>query len=203
MKTVVYVDGFNLFYGALRDTPYRWLNLEALCDYMLPKDDIRRIRFFTSLIKPDPRHPDRLRRQRTYLRALETLPKVTIHFGSFMAHFDRKPLADGSGYADVLIVSEKGSDVNLASHLINDAPKGEFDLAVIITNDSDLYEPMRIVRRDLGKKVGLLNPQQYLNQKLAEIANFCKKIRPGVLAKSQFSEFLQDSRGTFHKPASW
>jgi uncharacterized LabA/DUF88 family protein len=203
MNTIVYIDGFNLYYGSLRNTPYRWLNPVVLCHNMLPKDNIVRIRYFTSLVTSGPRDPDQLRRQRVYLRALYTLPIVAIHYGSFLANVVRKPLADGSGYADVLIVSEKGSDVNLASHMINDAHNGEFDIAVVITNDTDLREPLRIVRQELGKTVGILNPQKVMNQKLSELANFKKQIRPGVLAKSQFPDLMHDLKGIFHKPASW
>ena len=32
----VYIDGFNLYYGAVKDSPYRWLDLGALCAHMLP-----------------------------------------------------------------------------------------------------------------------------------------------------------------------
>lgn len=96
MKTIVYVDGFNLYYGSLRKTRYRWLNLETLCHNLMPKDNIVRIRYFTSLIKSNPHDPDQLRRQQIYLRALCTLPIVTIHYGSFLAHIERKPLADST-----------------------------------------------------------------------------------------------------------
>ena len=169
---------------------------------MLPKDDIVRVRYFTSLVKPRAHDPEISSRQLTYLRALRTLPTLTIHYGTFLMHVDRRPLADGSGYVDILMVSEKGSDVNLASHMVNDAHKGDCDTAVLITNDTDLREPMRIVRNELGKTVGVLNPQKFMNQKLAE-SNFKKQIRPGVLALSQFPDEMEDSEGSFHKPASW
>ncbi len=47
MKTNVYVDGFNLYYGSLKDTPYRWLDIAALCANILPNNIINRIRYFT------------------------------------------------------------------------------------------------------------------------------------------------------------
>ena len=56
---------------------------------------------------------------------------------------------------------EKGSDVNLASHLVRDAYQQAFQVAVLITNDSDLAEPVRIVRQELNLPVGVLNPHQH------------------------------------------
>jgi hypothetical protein len=41
-RTNVYIDGFNLFYGALKASPYKWLDPEALCHHLLPKDSISR-----------------------------------------------------------------------------------------------------------------------------------------------------------------
>ncbi len=57
MATIVYIDGFNLYYGAVKDTPYKWLDLEALCRRLLPKDDIVGIRYFTARISARPGDP--------------------------------------------------------------------------------------------------------------------------------------------------
>ncbi|HVH69249.1 MAG TPA: hypothetical protein VM716_15380 [Gemmatimonadales bacterium] len=37
MKTYVYVDGFNLYYGAVKGTPFKWLDIRQLCQLLLPK----------------------------------------------------------------------------------------------------------------------------------------------------------------------
>jgi hypothetical protein len=50
LTTNVYIDGFNLYYGALRNRPYRWLNLERLCQLLLPKNTIGEIKYFTALV---------------------------------------------------------------------------------------------------------------------------------------------------------
>lgn len=57
MAVNVYVDGFNLFYGALRGSPHRWLDLGALCSALLPNDEIRRIRYFTARVTSRPGDP--------------------------------------------------------------------------------------------------------------------------------------------------
>ena len=106
-------------------------------------------------------------------------------------------------YARVIKTEEKGSDVNLATHLLNDGYKKDYEMAVVITNDSDLLEPIRIVRYELNLPVGLLNPHKRPSRALLPHVNFIKQIRQGVLAASQFPGKLTDAQGTFHKPASW
>jgi len=115
MRTNVYVDGFNLYYGAVKGTPYKWLNLEELCKLLLPNEDIHRIRYFTALVSGRPSDPQAPQRQQIYLRALSTLPRVTIHLGRFMAKTKQRPLVNGTGYVWVHDTEEKGSDVNIAS----------------------------------------------------------------------------------------
>lgn len=98
---------------------------------------------------------------------------------------------------------EKGSDVNLAAHLLSDAFTNAFDVAVLITNDSDLLEPIKLVRGNLGKSVGILNPHPHPSWVLSAAATFKKKIRPAALAACQFPQTLTDGNGTFHKPPTW
>ncbi len=72
-----------------------------------------------------------------------------------------------------------------------------------MVNDSDLLEPMRIVRHELALKVGLINPHKRASQVLVPHATFVKKIRRGLLSKCQFTHHLKDSGGEFHKPPRW
>ncbi len=74
MKTYVYVDGFNLYYGAVKDTPYQWLNINALCQHLLPKNDIAKIKYFTARVTGRPDDPDQPTRQQTFLRASRPYP---------------------------------------------------------------------------------------------------------------------------------
>lgn len=103
----------------------------------------------------------------------------------------------------VVKTEEKGSDVNLATHLLCDAYENAFDVAVIISNDSDLAEPVRIVSEKLGKIVGILNPHKHPSKELSKYARFLKQIRKGVLKASQFPNALTDEHGQLHKPSSW
>lgn len=182
VATTIYIDGFNLYYGALRNTPHKWLDVEALCRRLLPKDDINRIRYFTARITARPDDPQQAQRQETYLRALRTLPLVSIHFGHFLTHPVRLPLANpgpsGPRTAEVLRTEEKGSDVNLASHLLLDAFQKNCDTAVVVSNDSDLRVPIRIAEQQLGIRVGIINPHPPGYRSRALRGTFFKQLRP-------------------------
>ena len=205
MKLNIYVDGFNLYYGAVRRTPYKWLDISQMCRHLFPHDKINKIKYFTARVSARPNDPDQPIRQATYWRALQTIPGLSIIEGSFLVKNVSMPLANTNPrkYALVIKTEEKGSDVNLATHLLNDAHQQDFETAVLVTNDSDLLEPMRIVNKELGLPVGLLNPHKNPSFELRKHASFIKQVREGVLRISQFPTVLTDFNGTFHKPASW
>lgn len=208
MKTNIYIDGFNLYYRALRNTPYKWLDLHKLCTTLLsPQHRINKIKYFTARVSARPDDPGQPRRQQTYFRALRTIPSVEIILGHFLVNETTMLKAGGSPgqpeWVRVIKTEEKGSDVNLAVHLVHDGHRGDYEAAVLITNDSDLREAMRIVRQDMGRVVGLLCPHSKPSRELLQYASFFKVIRPGVLALSQFPPTLTDAKGEFPKPDSW
>ena len=124
MKTIVYVDGFNLYYGALKGTPYRWLNLQMLCQLLLPQHQVVAIKYFTAKVSARPHDPGQPTRQQTYLRALQTIPHLQIIYGHFLAHEISMPQASNPNrQVKVIKTEEKGSDVNIATHLVNDGHK--------------------------------------------------------------------------------
>ncbi|WP_420436788.1 NYN domain-containing protein [Candidatus Poriferisodalis sp.] len=206
-ETIVYIDGFNFYYGAVKGTPHKWLDFTALCQRLLPRDNIVKIRYFTARVSARPDDPQQADRQDTYLRALATLPSLEIHFGHFVQRKVRLPLtsptSNGPRTVEVIKTEEKGSDVNLAAYLLRDAFTGRCGTAVVVSNDSDLREAVRIARIDAGVKVGIINPHpaRYRSQLLR--GTFFKQLRPNVLAQCQLPAVLHDDRGTIRKPASW
>lgn len=208
MRTNVYVDGFNLYYGAVRDTPYKWLNLRALCERLLPQNEVVRIRYFTAIVQGTSHDPGKPQRQQTFIRALETLPGFSAHYGSFLSNTvwmrRARRLPGQSRSVAVVKTEEKGSDVNLASFLLADGFRAEYEVAVVLSNDSDLALPIKIVREELGFPVGLLNPHERFSVELARVATFKKKIREGALRDCQFDDVVTDDRGReIHKPPEW
>jgi uncharacterized LabA/DUF88 family protein len=201
----VYIDGFNLYYGAVKGSPYKWLDLAALCHRMLPNDTIQSIEYFTAIVSARPYDLNLPVRQHAYLRALRTIPNLSICYGHFLTHSCRMVLTGSNPTKKVWVdkTEEKGSDVNIAAHLLHEAYQKTFDVAVLITNDSDLVEPVRIVRRELNLPVGILNPQQHHSAALKAEATFMKRIRQTDVAACQFPTIMNDAKGQFHKPATW
>ena len=111
--------------------------------------------------------------------------------------------SEGQGLQD----KEKGSDVNLATHLLVDGVQNAYDLAVVVSNDGNLKAPVEYVRTELQKPVGVLNPRKNRSYALSPTnlprGSFYKPIRPGVLRSSQFAPALSDADGSFSKPAGW
>ena len=115
-------------------------------------------------------------RQLLYLRALGTIPNIRIVYGHFLTTRVTMPLAG--------------------------CPPGARQTARVIKTE-DLLELVRIVRHELGRTVGILNPHRNPSRMLLRHATFVKSIRKGVLAASQFPAVLHDAHGRFTKPASW
>lgn len=208
MKTNVYIDGFNFYYRCVKGTPYKWLDFSKLSALLLPKNaKVNRIRYFTARVTPLPGNPDAPIRQQMYLRALGTIPNLEVTFGHFLTNETTMPLAapppGGPKFVRVLRTDEKGSDVNLATHLLLDAFKKDCQAALIISNDSDLVEPIRIVREQFSVRIVLAVPPKKPSVALLKQAHLIRHVRVGALKASQFSDTLTDSVGTFTKPATW
>lgn|SRR5487761_957997 len=207
MVVNIYVDGFNLYYGCLRGSPYKWLDLDALARRLFPRDTVHRIRYFTALVTARPGNLQAPARQQMYLRALGTIPHVSTHLGHFLTHPVWMPIAHprrgGATSVEVIKTEEKGSDINLATYLILDAFHRDCETAAVISNDSDLKEPITLVQRELGIPVGVVNPHPASHRSRALQPTFFKQLRLSVLPACQFPSVLQDAQGTFHRPATW
>jgi uncharacterized LabA/DUF88 family protein len=220
MRTIVYVDGFNLYYRMLKDRPaLKWVNQLELARAILSTDhQIVRVNYYIARVSARAHDPDAPARQAVYLKALRSVPEITVHEGTFMISEPWMPLAAPpqcrpNGYVwnlpapdrvRVIKSEEKGSDVNLGVHLVRDAFTDAFDAAVVITNDTDLVEPIRIAVQEAGKRVGLLVPVNYPSQSLIDVSSFHLRIRPGHLRRAQFPPTVALADGTLVvRPLTW
>lgn len=210
LRYALYVDGFNLYNRLLKRHPHcKWLDLRELFRNLNLSGDLTHIRYFTSIVLNNERDPSVAERQAMYLRALQTTPRLKIYYGQFMLRpvvgeqIDFKTGKSLGNNARIQKYSEKGSDVNLASFMIRDAAKDEYDTAVVITNDSDLVMAFRIVKLDFKKKVILVSPGQKFSNHLSGYASEKIKLTSEILMKSQFDENLKDKNGTFSRPFTW
>lgn len=232
--TTVYVDGFNLYHGAKelvgRESPgasWKWLDIHALSKRFVPRDQIHRVRYFTARVASPDHDPSLQQRQQAYIRALETDPTTSIHYGQFKLRKVRMPLVrrpnavqqrllraagqsvkrhpDGNTTVQVWKTEEKGSDVNLASYLIADAFRGQFEKALIISNDTDLCEPIRLVSTELSLPIVVVNPRGHTQPAAAlrKVASQTRRLRVAALVGSQFPELLNDAHGTINRPPGW
>lgn len=220
LRTVAYIDGFNLYYRMLKSRPeFKWFNPKQLIQELLSNNhNVIKVNYYIARVAMRPHDPLAPARQAVYLNALSSVPEISIHEGNFMTSEVWMPLVTPAqcrpmpytwtepcpNVVRVIKSEEKGSDVNLASHLVRDAFLDAFDVAVIVTNDSDLVEPIRIATVEAGKRVGLLVPVKAPNQSLIDAASFHLRIRNGHLKKAQFaSPLLMPDGSLLAKPATW
>ena len=212
----VYIDGFNLYNGALKDkSNYKWLDLIKLSEHILKTDIVLKVKYFTAHVKALGDN-DRPIRQQIYWRALRTLypDRIEIITGIFRVRPKKLPIAFKSGNHKnrateqriwVIKAEEKGSDVNLAVHLVNDASKNLFKTALIISNDTDLTEAIRIAKVEYHKKIIITNPCIWENkkpaQKLQKASSKIIKIHESYLNDCQLPENIPGTN--IHKPPSW
>lgn len=206
-RTIVYIDGFNFYYGQVRDSPWKWLDPVSLFQKVLGTDNkLVKVKYFTARVQPSPRDPSVNIRQDAYLRALQAhCPLVELHFGHFLRHNVRMEHANPPpSTVEVWKNEEKGSDVNLALHLLNDAWLNAYDCAVIASNDSDMAESLRLVKKQHQKLIGLVTPgapHRKTSQQLRKYADFVKPIRTWALQASQLPNPIPGTN--IHKPVSW
>lgn len=209
MLTSVYIDGFNLYYGAVKRTPFKWLDLRRMIERVFPNDDIREIHYFTALVQSFPVNPGAPERQQIYWRALRTIRGLHMQEGAFRTRTIRRPLVESPEEQPIFVAvrhpEEKKSDVNLATRLVADAAQNKFEQAVVLSNDSDFSTALQCVRDEFGKHVVLLSPNESDDPHvdLKNSANSVRRLRRSTLASSQFADRIRDQKGEFSKPGSW
>lgn len=210
---IVYVDGFALYKALLqyRYPEFKWLDLESLACRLFPHRDVVGVKYFTAPLKPLTADPGIGQRQQVYWRALRTT-NVEIIEGKFNFVKQYLPIHPETVGADGRVVTirvkrpeEKGSDVALASHLIIDAMDGAADSYAVVTNDSDLVPPIRMLA-DRGYSVALVSVAGTQYNKAFDDANLnsVRQIRKGTLSSSQLPSVLADDQGRrITKPPTW
>lgn len=200
-KTIVYIDGFNLFH-ALKDMrwkKYYWLDLHAFSLKLLSDMQILvQVRYFTSRGVDDPHGQ---KRQNTYIEALETRKDIDIQYGKFTSDD-----WGCSGCGRIQQVNhEKQTDVNIAVAMISDAQDDNFDDAILITADSDQIPTVKYIRNAYpGKRVIIGFPPGRYSTDLAPAANKTFQVQKNTLRDSQLPDALE-SRAHFMltRPKTW
>ena len=209
--TIVYIDGFNLYYRLKYIPRCKWLDLKRLCDLCLEtsKHKITKIKYFTALVKENLNDPSNVIRQQVFLRALSTIPNLDIVYGQFKKRQVKGRLFNNNkGIRNEIVTvekwEEKETDVNIATHLIEDAylNKKEYKCAVLLSNDTDLKTPLLRVKKT-KKLVGVISPYKTVHTDLIRSSHFRKVISDSILQNCQFPKEMQDSTGKFFCSTKW
>ncbi|MDY7077508.1 MAG: NYN domain-containing protein [Chloroflexota bacterium] len=200
-RVIAYVDGFNLYFG-LRAKGWKrfyWLNIQQVARHLLrPGQTLVATKYFTAKVKYPP---DKQRRQNTFLEALGTLPDFHIYYGHYLAD---KIVCRKCGYT-YTTHHEKMTDVNIAMELLSDAFQNSFDMALLISADSDLVGPIKKVKRLFPKKrvIVVFPPKRHSNA-LKNVADVCLHLDRATLAKSVFPDEVVKADGfVLRRPSRW
>lgn len=227
-RVALYVDGFNFYYGVYRGSPLaapaqtKWLDLVklggAICRQIALSGTVVRVHYCSAPSLPGIGDPRQVTRQQHYFRALSGLPEVVITLGQHTENrkYVRRLAADNRTPVGrpfpAMVREEKGSDVNLATFLVRDAALGEFDTAILLSNDSDLVNALKIAREDFGRRVVVVSPvingaggkRARVTNRLREAANQSLVLDHTLLLRCLLPDPAIDADGRLvHCPREW
>lgn len=212
-RVITYIDGFNLYFG-LRDSRMRrfyWLNLQALGATLLKRNqDLVRTKYFTARISGPTlgnrsswarRLEAKRKRQNRYLEAVGTIGETDMYYGHYLA----KRMKCKTCGVVWQMQEEKMTDVNIATELLADAYEDRYDVAILISADSDLVAPVQAVRRLFPqRRVIIALPPARHSKNLVNAASGYVFIEAHALAKSQFPDRVVKADGfILERPADW
>lgn len=233
LRTRIYIDGYNLYYGALRGTPYKWLDLMTLFERHIlpgsvPPGQARKtmllplaIKYFSAvIIEQAARAPDSVGSQARYHSALTKLygERIECIKGYYSLIESKAKIVDAENpkkwprdCQEILVwkLEEKQSDVNLALQAYHDASTGAVDQLVVVTNDTDIAPALAMIRQHTSAIIGLVIPtrdhQRVPNTDLARLAHWVRThVTADELRGSQLPRVIAPgSKRPTIKPDSW
>jgi uncharacterized LabA/DUF88 family protein len=199
-RIIVYVDGFNLYFG-MKEAGFdncKWLDINKLVtNLMLPTQELVLVKYFTSRVN---NNPDKQKRQTTYIEAIET-SGIKVFYG----HYQSNHLTCRKCGAIWVTYNEKMTDVNLATQMIIDAFADKYDVAMLISGDSDLVPPIQEIHKNfIKKRVFVAFPPKRYNASVASVAKGSLTIGRKKLVDSQFPYEVKKENGfVLKKPKDW
>lgn len=196
----VYIDGYNLYFG-MKDAGFehcKWLDVHALSLLLKNADhELKEVKYFTARVTNDA---GKQRRQSYYIDALMTRP-ITFIYGQY-----RPEEIECYGCYRVFTHSkEKMTDVNIATHMIIDAYKDEYDVAILISGDSDLVPPVKEIRANFPQKeIFIAFPPRRESNELRKYANSAFAIAKKKLEACQLPKEVENKFAfVIKKPTEW
>lgn len=230
-KTAVYIDGYNLYYGRLRGTPYKWLDVVALFEALLKEQDpnasLEVVKLFTApaLARFATHAAASVEAQQTYHRALQAKHGTRFELVQGAHSFDKDgtllpTFVPGQPYnrqvrSRVWKLEEKKTDVNLAMAMYRDAAKGKYGQFVLCSNDSDAEPVLQALREDFAQlQIGLVTPvpppspgkgsPRGVSTSLAQHADWVRRYLPdSELDNAQLPPQVPTHKKPVRRPAHW
>lgn len=218
------MDGYNLFYGCLKGTPFKWLDVAALLRQILHQQDpdsvLSLTKYFTSHVlgKFSVHGQESERAQQAYLRALQATKEIDVVLGRYSARKDRalrfcKP-PNLAKRVSIWRLEEKETDVSIAISMYRDVVLGEVDQILLVSNDSDMCPALQFIRQDFPKiRIGLVVPSRpdkgedsnrVVTEHLVQHADWTRSvIQDRELASCQFPDRVRTGGKPADKPSLW
>jgi len=195
-----FIDGFNLYHALDNDSfqCFKWLNLRNLAELYLRKQDcISDVFYFSALAIWNP---EKIQRHNFYIQANKFFGVKPI-YGEFRKV--TKCCRDCNSIYSTY--EEKETDVNIAIKLYQQAYKNSYDIAIILSGDSDQIPAIRAIKKDFPeKRIGIMIPPGRKAELLKREANFYYKIKHEHLAASMLPESITLTNGSqIHCPEQW
>ena len=204
-RSIIYIDGFNFYYGVLQNTAHKWLDLETYFFRLRQDDIIQRIHYFTSPVLG----PSQWANQETYLSALGTRLLVTVTCGNHKRK-TVKCLVRACTYAggrEFTALEEKRTDVQIALQMLEDTYENRAERFILVSGDSDLVPAVNRVKAR-GKEVVVYIPAPRCDSRRGR--GVAKRRQPALLlyrprppSRPSSRRGADEAGNIIRKPADW
>ncbi|PCH62419.1 MAG: NYN domain-containing protein [Gammaproteobacteria bacterium] len=226
MNTIVYIDGYNLFYGRLQNTSFKWLDIfklfQSIAKVQDPSSNIIQIKYFTAPVRANfaSHGRDSVTAQNTYHRALNQVYQQQIEIISGYHTVEKgtpprysKPI-DKDNRVEIWKFEEKQTDVNIALAMYRDAMHKSCEQQILVSNDSDLVPALKLINSDVQDiKLGLIIPRKKPesgqkvrppNKSLSDIVDWTRSyILDEECRNSQLADKIPTNKKPILKPGYW
>jgi hypothetical protein len=211
-RCIIYIDAFNWYFGIFLHRPaWKWLNLQSYFESLRPDEEVVAVRFFTAVVEPQHHVSPKRDRQKRYLKAIGTLPKVQVILGKYQERTVTCRAAACPRRLEYRVAKEKKTDVNIAVHLIDDAMHHRADSMIIVSGDSDLEPAVEWVRRNQPAiRISVYIPaleedrQQRRNDNYQRMQVNCRPLPLGDIARHLLPPSVTLADGTsVARPTDW
>ena len=203
-RVITYIDGFNMYFGLKSKCWYRyyWLDIHLMAQNLLrPAQSLVSVKYFTARVSATQKNSGKQKRQATYLDVVESLPKTRVFYGHYLTK-KITCLQCGNAWA---IPEEKMTDVNISVEMMTDAFDDAFDVALLISGDSDLAGPVQaILHRYPKKRIIVVSPPNRHSKRLKSLATGSINLGENILRKSLLPEKYERPDGLIlERPKNW